>query len=593
MFDRKGTAVFVLSAAILYILIWQRKEQEESLVSDQLEESYDYIIIGGGSAGSVLAVRLSEDIQSKVLLLEAGGHYSQKPMTFVPAFALATLHTDADWDFRSLPETNVFLGLENQQTIMSNGKILGGSGSITALMYCRGNPDDFNEWETKYNCKGWGYQKILPYFKKSEDVQIPDLKTSKYHGTGGPIAVSEIPEITPLADYFLKAGEEIGYKKTDYNGDTQTGFSKTQITVRNGVRSSTAIEYLGKTGKRQNLDISINSLATKIDIENKVAKGVYFVKDNRKRYVKARKRIIVSAGALNSPKILMLSGIGPKEHLTDLGIPVLADLPVGLKTKDHITVCLNVKIDKPISLTRERLLSVWTQLQYAVFGTGPLSYNMFEVSAFLHSDKSKLGKARPDIQLTFSSTILTDKAFTNYNSSVADELIEPYTTTGHGFSVAITLLRPRSTGTVQLQSNDPFDDPLINTQSLSDKKDLEDLLAGIRIFEEIMATEAMKNLGADISINTASFCSQHKFSSDEFWRCMIRHIGFNFYHATSTCKMGPKHDKTSVVDLELRVQGIHGLHVCDASVFPTITSGNTNAPVIAVAERAADIIRGM
>ncbi|XP_045167550.1 L-sorbose 1-dehydrogenase-like [Mercenaria mercenaria] len=579
-------AVFVLIIAVGYMFFGS--EKSVSVVVENVKDEYDFIVIGAGSAGSVIASRLSEKNNVSVLVLEAGGHYDRDPIINVPMYWFSYLKSDFAWDFKSEPQNESFLGLSGRKGSMNRGKLLGGTGSINACLYTRGSPFDFDEWETKNGCKGWGYKDLLPYFKKAEDIRINKLMKSEFHGTGGPIAVSE-PVVTPLKEIFIKAGREMGYEENDYNSNVQSGVSAAQLTIRNGVRSSTGQEYLVKIGKRKNLDLSLNSHVTKIDINNKVAKGVYFIKNGRKHYVRTRRDVIVSTGALNSPQLLMLSGIGPKAHLQDLGIPLIQDLPVGQTFDDHVGITLSATINQTLSVTKERIGSHWSAVEYSLFGTGPYSSSLTESTAFFHINKTMQGKARPDIQFILIGCMVSGNEIFNFNDSVADE-IHCRIRDLPGFSVNILLLHPKSVGKVTLKSTDPFDSPIFELNHFSKEQDIEELLAGIRLFEVFTSTEIMKSIGTDISINKASFCSHHEFRSDDFWKCMIRHVGVNFSHTTSTCKMGPGNDQTSVVDLELKVHGIKGLRVCDASVLPTVTSGNPNAPIIAVAEKAADII---
>ncbi|XP_053373030.1 oxygen-dependent choline dehydrogenase-like [Mercenaria mercenaria] len=337
------TALIVVVLAVGYTVFVNKNKPSlgESIVLDKIRDEYDYVIVGAGSAGSILASRLSEGANYSVLLLEAGEHFDYDQNMHIPVLTSQFVNSNLAWHYQSETEKEMFLGLKNQTSLLNRGRVLGGSSSINACIYARGSPFDFEEWEMKYRCNGWGYNDLLPYFKKAEDIQIPSLKTSDYHGTGGPIAVSASP-FSQLSKYFIDAGKEMGYMETDYNGKSQTGFSRVQNTVRNGVRSSTGLEYLGKPGKRQNFDIATNSFVTKIQIKEKVATGVYFIKQGRKQFVKAKRDVIVSAGAFNSPQLLMLSGIGPKSHLQDLDIPLVQDLPVGDKFDDHINIIIPI-----------------------------------------------------------------------------------------------------------------------------------------------------------------------------------------------------------------------------------------------------------
>ncbi|XP_060551775.1 glucose dehydrogenase [FAD, quinone]-like, partial [Ruditapes philippinarum] len=319
--------VFIILVAFVYNYYRSKNKNRLAVLEGVPDDEYDYVIIGAGSAGSVLAARLSEDKHSKVLLIEAGGHYDESENFHIPLLWTLSQKTKYDWEFYTEPQTQSSQGLKDKRAFWPRGKVLGGTSVLNAMQYTRGSPFDFDEWEAA-GCEGWGYEDVLPYFLKAEDIQITELETSKYHSKGGPLAVSN-GHITPLTDVFTRAGQELGYNVTDYNGEDQEGFSIVQKTIRNGVRSSTGLEYLGRANGRQNLHISTNTLATKIEVINKRAVGVFYIKDSKKRYVKARKEIILSAGAVNSPHLLMLSGIGPEKHLKEMNIPLVANLPVG------------------------------------------------------------------------------------------------------------------------------------------------------------------------------------------------------------------------------------------------------------------------
>jgi choline dehydrogenase len=411
-----------------------------------------------------------------------------------------------------------------------------------------------------------------------------------YHHSGGPLAVSG-GRVTELSDKYMKAGQELGFNITDYNGADQEGFNRIQVTVRNGVRDATGLAFLGRIGKRSNLDIVLETFVTKVNIKNKEADGVFYVRNGRKSYVRAKKEVILSAGAINSPQILMLSGVGPKEHLESMKIPVLVDLPVGNNMHDHQMVFLFSKITKPISLSDDLLNSFWTRLRYNLFGTGPLTIAGSDGSAFFYNDQSKRGKSYADVQAIIFSKFI-DGNFFNIKDSIAKEYLAEHGNI-EGFNFIVSVTHPKSRGTLRLKSSDPFDYPLLDPQYLTDKRDVEDFIGGIRLWERFMQTKTMKELGVDMNQMKLSFCSQHKFRSDDYWECIVRHLALTVYHHSCTCKMGADEDETAVVDSKLRVKGIKGLRVVDASVFPAVTSGNTNAPVIMVAEKAADMIRGI
>ncbi|XP_053381067.1 glucose dehydrogenase [FAD, quinone]-like [Mercenaria mercenaria] len=582
------TAVFILVAALAYKYYRVQNIDKVAVLEGVPDEVYDYVIIGGGSAGSVVAARLSEDTESKVLLLEAGGHYAESENFHIPLFWTVSQQTEYDWQFYTETQTKSLLGLKDKRGIWPRGKVLGGTSILNAMQYTRGSPFDYNEWAAAGN-EGWSYKDVLPYFLKAEDIQIPELETSNYHSKGGPLAVSH-GYLTQLTDVFLRAGLELGYNVTDYNGEDQEGFSIVQKMTRNGVRSSTSLEYLGRANGRDNLHISLKSFATKIQITNKCAEGVFYIKDGIKRYVKAGKEIILSAGTINSPQLLMLSGVGPKKHLDQMNIPLAVNLPVGENLQDHQMLLMSSDINKPFSVTIDVVTSWWTRLKYYMFGDGPLSISGLDGSAFLHLDKTKRGKTFPDIQMVFFNQLPRDN-IVNFNDDLEEQLLEK-DGNKHGFTTVICSTRPKSKGRITLRSKDPFDYPKIDAGYLTDKADVETFLGGIRIWEKLTETKAFQELGVSINKMEKKVCSAYEFRSDEYWECMVRHVAVTQYHPSGTCKMGTVNNPTAVVDPELRVKGIKGLRVVDASVFPNVTSGNLNAPVIMVAEKAADLIRG-
>ncbi|WAR10898.1 DHGL-like protein, partial [Mya arenaria] len=463
------------------------------------------------------------------------------------------------------------------------GRVLGGSGNINAMQYTRGSPWDYEEWK-KAGCDRWD---VLPYFIKSEDMQLPEFVSSPFRGKGGPLAMSSgyKSEATQL---FIQAGQELGYNRTDYNGYDQEGFGVLQTNIRNGVCSSTSFEYLRKARFRPNLHVSLRSFVTKISFKANRAVGVYFVKNSRKHYISTRKEIILSAGTINSPQLLILSGIGPKTHLQELDIPVVADLPVGENLQDHMGLLMHSKTDKVETLNADLMQSVWAKIKYRLFGTGPLSATSADGSAFLHLDRNKKGHVYPDIQIINIFALLPN--IFGFTEATAREIVP---VPGKGFTIYILITKPLSRGSIKLRSKDAFDYPLIDPNYLSDTRDVKTLVGGVRIWEKILQTRPYQDMGLKEDEHKMSFCSQHEFRSNAYWECYIRHVAVTAYHLTSTCKMGPENDPSTVVDTQLRVKGIKGLRVVDASIFPNITSGNTNIPTVMVAERAADFIRGV
>jgi choline dehydrogenase len=559
-------------------------------VAKKIADEYDYIVVGAGSAGSVVASRLSEENGSKVLLLEAGGNFADNAKFHLPISWLSLQHSPHDWEYYTEPQSDANFGMIDRRGYFPCGRVLGGTSVFNdAMQYTRGSPHEFDQWE-KNGCTGWSYKDVLPYFLKSEDIQVNSLKDSKYHSSGGPLGVSP-SGFTPMVELYLKAGQELGYKLVDYNSADQEGFSNMQLSIRNGIHSSTGLEFMSRVTKWNNIDIGIRSHVTTVEIdENKRATGVYFVRNGLKMFAKARKEVILSAGSVNSPHILMLSGIGPKAHLKEHGIPLIADLPVGTNLQDHQMLMLHAEVNQPVCITKNMEENWWNRFKYALFSGGAKSVMGLEANAFVYVDESRRGKAPIESQQIFVSRLVSDNSF-NFKESVANEYLKQDPDT-HEFTVLLSLSHPRSTGTIKLKSSDPFEFPLLNPNYLTDKTDIANFIGAIRVWEKLLETPTMKKLGADVKKMKMSFCSKHKFRSDAFWECIVRHLAVTMYHYSGTCKMGPETDPTAVVDPQLRVKGIKGLRVADASVIPQITVGNTNAPTIMVAEKAADMIRG-
>ncbi|XP_052699727.1 alcohol dehydrogenase [acceptor]-like [Crassostrea angulata] len=596
----KGSAiVLIIAVLIIYFKKNFSNSSQDGIIS--LNSSYDYIIIGAGSAGCVLANRLSEDPDVSVLILEAGGSEQENPNISIPVASPTLPLSKQDWQFKSVPQKKACLALRDQRSAWPRGRVLGGTSSLNYLQYVRGSRHDYNGWSAE-GCTGWSYKDVLPYFIKSENIKIPELHNSDYHGREGYLSVSD-GTATPLnKEVYARAMEELGYSTVDCNGKSQIGYCSSQETVQNGERSSTAKAYLRPVMGRNNLHVSMNSHVTKIIIKDKKALGVWFVRDNIKHEIMANKEVIVSAGAVNSPQILMLSGIGPKEHLESLEIPVVADLPVGKNLQDHIMTLLEFHDNTTRVATQPKLASPMNILKYLLFGTGALSKTHAEGTAFLGSDRS----ISPEIQLHFLTYSYhpedTDVFLDSYNidkkmkEGKKKEYQQKIDKNIETFTIISILLHPKSRGTINLKSADPFDPPIIDPNYLDHPDDIKTLINGIREVLKLGDTVTFKKIGAssqDPLELYAPQCESHTPNSDDYWICRIRHYTYTLYHPTSTCRMGSKDDPTAVVDPELRLRGIDNLRVVDASVMRNAISGNTNAPTIMIAEKAADMIRNI
>ncbi|XP_069137636.1 glucose dehydrogenase [FAD, quinone]-like [Argopecten irradians] len=572
------------------------KKNNNDVFASNLKASYDYIVVGAGSSGSVVASRLSEEPGNDVILLEAGGSDEDHPDIFTPSAVSRLLHTDADWDYYTLPQKHSCLGQKKQRSYWPRGRVMGGSGSLNWMAYVRGNRHDYDSWAAE-GCDGWSYKDVLPYFVKSEDIQIDEFKNSKYHGKGGHQPVSR-PTSTSMQKVYLDAGKDLGFDTIDCNGEDQIGFCWHQATIKNGERWSSYRSFVKPHLDRTNLHVVRNILTTKVIIKDKKAIGVECIRNGKKVKIFAKKEVILSAGAVNSPQILMLSGIGPNKHLDELGIPVVADLPVGENLQDHIMVHLAYNVNVSGVVTFSDLTSTLTALQYEYFRTGPLSATMLEAMAFVYNDLNKkkdTGK-NSDIQLTTYSVhsitpSMREAIDFNYREDVAEKI---FTAREDVRSITIwaVLLHPKSRGTIRLTSTDPFDYPEIDPHFLQHPDDVKMAIQMVRFVEKLVDTETLRSIGMNVNEMSPLYqlCNQHEFRSDVFWECYIRYFLLNFCHASSTCRMGAVDDKTAVVDPQLRVKGIYGLRVVDASVMRNLPSGNTHAPVTMIAEKAADLI---
>ena len=574
-----------------------------------VDREYDFIVVGAGSAGCVIANRLSEIENATVLLIEAGEPDSKSDMQ-IPLGYLKLQLTDIDWKYKTVPQKQACLAMDSQQSAWPRGKVLGGTSGINALVYTRGNKADYDRWENVYGSEGWGWDDVLPYFLKSEDFQATGGNEG-FHGVNGPLTVTKASFITGGSRAFVEGAKELGYKELDYNGKEQLGFSRTQQMVKNGIRWSTARAFLHPVRYRPNLFVWTGKSVRGLKVKGNKVQGVLVVdteeyKTGDTTLVRARKEVILSTGAIDSPKILLLSGIGPSAHLKEAGIPLVKDLPVGQNLQDHIMVPKGYHTDLPptssLSFTKT-FIETWQNIAHYLFlGGGPLSVTPVETHGFVQSGLQDEEDERPDLHI-YILAAKGDPEFAN-QFNVKEEIIlqspvfkrllklgKPVV----GFTISPGLLHPKSVGEIRLNtSGSPLDHPLIDPQYLSHPDDVEVLLRGIRLAQRIANTSAYDafregELFLDDEV-VAERCP-HSFDSDDFWRCHIRHMTLTIYHPVGTCKVGQSNDPTTVVDSRLKVKGFTNLRVADASIMPELISGNTNAPCIMIGEKAADMIK--
>jgi choline dehydrogenase len=525
-------------------------------------EEADYIVVGAGSAGCVLAARLSESGRHRVLLLEAGPP-DRNPWIHIPlGYARLFNNARVNWRYYTEPEPE----LNGRRVFQPRGKTLGGSSSINGLVYIRGQREDYDHWRQLGN-KGWGFEDVLPYFKKAENQA---RGADAHHGAGGPIHVSDPTEPHELCDAFIAAAEQTGVPRNpDFNGATQEGAGYFQTTSRGRRRCSTAVGYLRPALKRPNLTVVTGALAARVLFDARAAVGVEFLRGGQRHCVRARHEVILAGGAINSPQLLQLSGVGPMDLLRTHGIPVIADMPgVGENLQDHFQVRMVFRCSRPITIN-DQVNSLFGRigigLRYALLGKGPLTLSAGYASAFFKTD-ARL--ATPDVQVHFI-TFSVDRMGLK---------LHPWP----GFMASICQLRPESRGWVRIKSAEPAEPPAIQPRYLSTESDRRTIVAGLRRLRQIMQAPAMRPYVA------AEHLPGSAVETDEQWLQFARDAGSTIFHVTGTCRMGE--DARAVVDSRLRVRGLGGLRVADGAIMPTVVSGNTNAPIIMIAEKAADMI---
>lgn len=534
-----------------------------------MTDIYDYVIVGAGTAGCVLANRLSADGKTRVLLLEAGGSdqivWIQLPIGYGRTFFSRSIN----WMY----DTEPVPGLGGRESYWPRGKVIGGSGSINAMVHVRGQPHDFEDWAALGNT-GWGWEDVLPYFMKAEDH---DLGQSAYHGVGGPQHVTDISRRAhPLCQTFIKTGQALGLPfSADLNSPTGEGVGIYQINTRNGRRASTANEYLRPALRRGGVDIRTKAHATRVLFDGTRAIGVEYRRGNKLHQVRASREVILSGGSVNSPQLLNLSGIGDAAHLKALGIDIVADAPaVGQNMQDHLAVSYFYKTSVPTLNDELRPLfgKIKAGLHYLLNRGGPLSMSVNQGGGFVRSGPDA---ARVNLQLYFSPVSYTQTPLSDRKLLNPD----PFS----AFLLSFNSCRPTSRGHLQIRSADPFDYPLIQPNYLSTQLDIDEAIAGNRMLRALAQTKPLSDIITEELVPGAQLQGDEALLED------FRKRADTVYHPTSTCMMGVD-AATSVVDARLRVHGIQGLRVVDASVFPTITSGNINAPTVMVAEKGAAMI---
>ena len=529
-------------------------------------ESFDHIIVGAGSAGCVLASRLTEDGRASVLVLEYGGSDRSIFIQMPAALSIPMNSKTYNWGYRSEPEPH----LGGRRLVCPRGKVLGGSSSINGMVYVRGHALDFERWEEE-GAKGWGYPDVLPYFRRAESFAGG---ADAYRGDSGPLATSHGRKGNPLYEAFIEAGRQAGYAvSADLNGERQEGFGPLDMTVRDGVRWSTANAYLRPAMKRPNLKVVTRALATGIAFEGRRAAGVHYRRDGREQKASARREVILCGGPINSPQLLKLSGVGPAAELRALGIDVVADRPgVGENLQDHLEFTVQVASKQPITLFAHTGLvgRALIGAEWLMRGRGLGASNHFEAGGFI---RSRAGVRYPDIQFHF-----LPMAVAYDGSTLARE---------HGFQAHVGPMRSKSRGSVRLKSPDPAEPPLIRFNYMSQPEDWIEMRACVRLTREILAQAAFDPYRGR-EIQPGADC----VSDDEIDAFVRDHVE-SAYHPSCTCKMGSPADFFAVVDPETRVIGVEALRVVDSSIMPSITNGNLNAPTIMIGEKAADMIRGL
>lgn len=586
--------VFCFSALVFF-------QHKKIYIAPHQNAEYDFIIVGSGPAGCVLANRLSENPNWQVYLIEAGGVETIPHQ--IPIMSAYLQGTHSNWGYKSVPQKESCLGMNNRECALPRGKILGGTSSINFMIYNRGNHRDFDRW-AEFGNEGWSYKDVLPYFLRSENSQVEGLENSPYHNHTGPLNVEDVRYRTDAAKAYVEAAQEAGHIKNDYNGESQLGVSFVQATTKNGRRHSAFASYIQPIRNlRRNLHIVTMARVTKvlIDPETKQAYGVRLLYRNTLYTVKARKEVILSAGAFNSPQILMLSGIGPRDNLEAIKVPIIQELPVGKLLYDHM--CHFGPTFTTNTTGKTFFASHTTPGLFTSFFSGDPSTVLssiggVEALTFAKIPQSQEPDDMPDVEIiTVAGSLASDEGTglmqgANFREEIYTKMYKPLNDVQQDhFSFLIMQFHPKSVGRMWLHNRNPLEWPRINPKFFHHPEDVEHILEGIKEVIRISQMPALQKLGVKLHDLPVPGCESHSFGSDDYWRCSIRVLSYTLHHQVATCRMGPESDNTTVVNAKLQVHGIGRLRVVDTSIIPFPPTCHTNAASFMIGEKAADMIR--